>query len=149
MFRAARIMLAGSAGPSQISERLRGVHAAMSGHETIQARGLAISLITHAEYEDYVSLTDIARYRSLAPKTTIQNWLRNRDVVEFLGLRESLHNPRFKGIEFDAFKREAGRNAFVLSPSQWIERTGAVGMVSRPGRGGEEEGFRCGLPPAP
>lgn len=108
----------------------------MSGHETIQAQGLTISLIEHSEFEDYVSLTDIARYRSSAPKTTIQNWLRNRDVVEFLGLWESLHNPCFKGIEFDAFKREAGRNAFVLSPSQWIERTGAIGMVSRPGRGG-------------
>ena len=90
----------------------------MSGRETIQAQGLTVSLIEHAECEDYVSLTDIARYRSSAPKTTIQNWLRNRDVVEFLGLWESLHNPRFKGIEFDAFKQEAGRNAFVLSLSQ-------------------------------
>ena len=108
----------------------------MPDREKINAQGLSISLIEHSKCEDYVSLTDIARYRSSAPKTTIQNWLRNRDVVEFLGLWERLHNPQFKGIEFEAFKQEAGRKAFVLSPSQWIERTDAVGMVSRPGRGG-------------
>lgn len=104
--------------------------------ETIRAQGLTVSLIEHTGCEDYVSLTDIARCRSSAPKTTIQNWLRNRDVIEFLGLWESFYNPHFKGIEFDAFKQAAGRNAFVLSPSQWIERTGAIGMISRTGRGG-------------
>lgn len=108
----------------------------MSSHGKIQAQGLVVSILSEDQRKDYISLTDIARYRSIAPKATIQNWLRNRDVVEFLGLWESLHNEAFKGIEFDAFKQESGRNAFTLSPRQWIERTNAIGMVSRAGRGG-------------
>lgn len=108
----------------------------MSSHDKIQAQGLVVSILSEDQRKDYISLTDIARYRSIAPKATIQNWLRNRDVVEFLGLWESLHNEAFKGIEFDAFKQESGRNAFTLSPRQWIERTNAIGMVSRAGRGG-------------
>lgn len=108
----------------------------MSSHVKIKAQGLEVSLLSDSKNADYVSLTDIARYRSVAPKTTIQNWMRNRDVIEFLGLWERLRNPGFKGIEFEAFKQEAGRNAFVLSPRQWIERTGAIGLTSRSGRYG-------------
>lgn len=103
---------------------------------TLTVQGVEVSFFTGGGRRDYVSLTDIARYRSAAPKTTIQNWMRNREVVEYLGLWERMNNPGFKGIEFDAFKQEAGRNAFVLTPRQWIDRTGAIGMVSRSGRYG-------------
>lgn len=103
---------------------------------SIRAQGLEVALYKPSKEFDYVSLTDIARYRSTAPKTTIQNWIRNRDVIEYLGLWETLYNPDFKGIEFEALKQLAGRNAFVLTPKQWIERTGAIGMVSRSGRSG-------------
>ena len=64
-------------------------------------------------------LQKIARYRSIDPRITIYNWLRGRDVVEFLGLWEVLHNPDFKRIEFDTFKEEAGTNAFVFSIKDW------------------------------
>lgn len=108
----------------------------MSGHETIRAQGVEVAFYAKESRADYVSLTDIARYKSPVPKDVIKNWLRTHDVIEFLGLWEKLHNPRFKGVEFDSFRDRSGSNSFTLSPSQWIERTGAIGMVSRPGRGG-------------
>lgn len=73
--------------------------------ETIHAQGIDIKLYTTDFVEEYISLTDIARYRSSDPRITIHSWLRSRDIVEFLGLWESLHNPNFKRIEFDAFKK--------------------------------------------
>ncbi len=87
--------------------------------------------------EDYISLTDIARYKNPdEPKDLIKNWLRSKSTIEFLGLWEKLHNPGFKGVEFDPFMYQAGSNSFVLSPSKWIETTGAIGLVSRSGRMG-------------
>jgi hypothetical protein len=87
--------------------------------------------------QDYISLTDIARFRdSDATDDLIRNWLRNRNTIEFLGIWEQLNNPDFKPVEFDGFKRQAGLNSFTLTPKQWIERTGAVGIVSKPGRYG-------------
>jgi len=67
------------------------------------------------EQDDYISLTDIARYRD-AERTDyiIQNWLRNRNTIEFLGIWEQLNNPDFKPIEFEGFKKQAGLNSFVL-----------------------------------
>lgn len=87
--------------------------------------------------EDYISLTDMARYRS-SDRTDyiIQNWLRTRDSIEFLGLWEQLNNPDFNPIEFDGFRKQAGLNSFALTPKLWIEKTGAIGIVSKPGRGG-------------
>ena len=87
--------------------------------------------------EDYISLTDIARYRD-AERTNyiIQNWLRTRSAIEFCGLWEQLNNPDFKRIEFDAFKNESGANSFSLTPQKWIEVTNAVGIVSKSGRYG-------------
>ena len=87
--------------------------------------------------EDYISLTDIARYRD-AERTNyiIQNWLRTRSAIEFCGLWEQLNNPDFKRIEFDAFKNESGANSFSLTPQKWIEATNAVGIVSKSGRYG-------------
>ena len=86
---------------------------------------------------DYISLTDMARYKD-AERTDyiIQNWLRNRTTVEFLGIWEQLYNKDFKPIEFDGFRKQAGLNSFVLTPKQWIEKTGAIGIVSKSGRYG-------------
>ena len=68
------------------------------------------------------------------PRFAIQNWMRNRNTIEFLGLWESLHNPAFNRVQFDTFKSEAGLNRFVMTPSKWIEQTGAVGIVTKAGR---------------
>ena len=90
-----------------------------------------------ANEEDYISLTDMARYKD--PQRTdyiIQNWLRNRTTIEFLGIWEHLNNPGFKPIEFDGFRKQAGLNSFVLTAKQWIEKTGAIGLVSKSGRYG-------------
>jgi len=87
--------------------------------------------------KDYICLTDMARYKD--PKRTdyiIQNWMRNRTTIEFLGIWEQLNNPGFKPIEFDGFRKQAGLNSFVLTPKQWIERTGASGLISKSGRNG-------------
>ena len=70
------------------------------------------------------------------PRITIHNWLRGRDVVEFLGLWESLHNPNFKRIDFDTFKKDAGANAFVFSIKNWNEQLGAIGLFTKSGRYG-------------
>ena len=82
---------------------------------TIHAGGLDIGIYTTDYRNEYISLTDIAKYRSSQPAITVHNWLRGRDIVEFLGLWEVLHNPDFKVIEFDNFKENAGTNAFVFS----------------------------------
>jgi hypothetical protein len=82
-------------------------------------------------------LTDIARYRNAEhTDDLIRNWLRNRNTLEFLGIWERLNNPDFKPVEFDGFRMQAGLNSFTLTPKQWIERTGAVGITSKPGRYG-------------
>ena len=105
--------------------------------ETIEAKGFAIQIYTEDFKNDYISLTDIARYKNVhEPKDVVKNWLRVRDTIEFLGLWETIHNPNFKGVEFDSFRKEAGTNAFTLSPQRWIKNTNAIGIVSKSGRGG-------------
>ena len=105
--------------------------------DTIEAKGFAIQIYTDDFKNDYISLTDIARYKNVhEPKDVVKNWLRVRDTIEFLGLWETIHNPSFKGVEFDSFRKEAGTNAFTLSPQRWIENTNAIGIVSKSGRGG-------------
>ena len=104
--------------------------------EVIHANGIDIGIYTEDFQNEYISITDIARYKSDEPKSVIQNWMRGRDTLEFLGLWEQLHNPIFKGIEFDAFKNQAGANAFTMSPKKWIEATDAIGIVSKSGRYG-------------
>ena len=102
----------------------------------INVHGQAISLQTVSE-EDYISLTDIARYKNQAhTDDLIRNWLRNRNTLEFLGIWERLNNPAFKPVEFDGFKQQAGLNSFTLTPKQWIEATAAIGIVSKAGRYG-------------
>lgn len=85
--------------------------------------------------QDYISLTDIAKHQD--PEKTryiIQNWLRSKSTIEFLGLWEELNNPNFNRIEFDAVKNAAGSNSFVMTPKQWIEKTNAIGIISSSGR---------------
>lgn len=87
--------------------------------------------------EDYISLTDIARYKNEdGSDDIIRNWLRNRNTLEFLGIWERLNNPDFKPVEFDGFRNQAGLNSFTLSPKQWVEKTGAIGINSKAGRYG-------------
>jgi hypothetical protein len=87
--------------------------------------------------EDYISLTDMARYRDKERTNyIIQNWLRTRSAIEFCGLWELLNNPSFKRIEFDAFKSLAGANSFTLTPQKWVESTNAIGIISKSGRYG-------------
>ncbi len=104
--------------------------------EVIHAKDIDINIYTTDFENEYISLTDIARYKSEDPTATIQNWMRNKDIIEFLGLWESLHNADFKPLEFEGFKREAGANAFTMSPKKWIENTNAIGIVSKSGRYG-------------
>ena len=86
---------------------------------------------------DYISLTDIACYKSLnRTDDLIRNWIRNRNTIEFLGIWERLNNPAFKPVEFDGFRKLAGLNSFTLTPKQWIEATSAIGIVSKAGRYG-------------
>ncbi len=104
--------------------------------EKIKAKGFEITIYTENFKNEYISLTDIAKYKSDEPFIVINNWMRGKDTIAFLGLWEQLHNPDFKPIEFDRFKKEAGYNAFTLSPQKWIENTGAIGIVSKSGRYG-------------
>jgi hypothetical protein len=108
----------------------------MARNKTIIVESFEIVLYSQNN-EDFISLTDMARYRD-AERTNyiIQNWLRTRNAIDFCGLWEQLHNPHFKRIEFDAFKTEAGTNSFTLTPQKWIDTTNAIGMVSKSGRYG-------------
>ena len=104
--------------------------------ETIHAKGFDIGIYTTDFKNEYISLTDIARYKSDEPNDVIKNWMRNKDTIAFLGLWESLHNPDFKPVEFDGFKKEAGFNSFTMSPIKWIDGVNAKGIISRAGRYG-------------
>lgn len=104
--------------------------------DSIHAKGTEIKVISSGDDNDYISITDIAKYKSDAPDDVIKNWLRNRDTIEFLGLWEQLNNPEFKPVEFDGFRNAAGANAFTMSPKKWIEGTNAIGIISKSGRYG-------------
>ena len=104
--------------------------------DIIHAKGVDIGIYTEDYQNEYLSLTDIARYKSDDPAAVIQNWMRGLDVIEFLGLWESLHNPNFNPIEFEGFRNQAGANAFTMSPKKWIDHTNAIGIVSKAGRYG-------------
>lgn len=104
--------------------------------DTIHANGIDIGIYTQDFENEFISLTDIARYKSDDPAAVIQNWMRNRDVIEFLGLWERLHNSDFNPLEFEGFRKQAGANAFTMSPKKWIEATNAIGIVSKAGRYG-------------
>ena len=104
--------------------------------DTIHANGVDIGIYTEDFENEFISLTDIARYKSDDPTAVIQNQLRNRDVIDFLGLWEKMHNSNFKPLEFEGFRKQAGTNAFTMSPKKWIESTNAIGIVSKSGRYG-------------
>ena len=92
--------------------------------------------IREQDEEDYISLTDIARYKDPRTDDIIRNWLRNRNTIEFLGIWERLNNPDFNPVEFNGFRNNAGLNSFVLSVKQWIDHTKAIGLTSKAGRYG-------------
>ena len=100
----------------------------------VQGREVVINTVNN---EDYISITDIAKYKD-EERTDyiIQNWLRNRNTIEFLGIWEKLNNPDFNPIEFEGFRNQAGLNSFVLTSKKWIESTNAIGIESKPGRYG-------------
>lgn len=105
--------------------------------DTIKANGFEIQVYTKDFKNDYVSLTDIARYKNTDdPRFVIQNWMRNRNTLEFIGLWEILNNSNFNRVQFDTFRTEAGLNRFTMTPSKWVESTNAFGIVSKSGRYG-------------
>lgn len=104
--------------------------------DSLSAKGLSIQVYTEDFMNDYISLTDIARYKSDEPSDVIKNWMRRKDTIEFLGLWENLNNTNFNSVEFDRIKSEAGYNSFTLSPKKWISLTNAIGIISKSGRYG-------------
>ena len=105
-------------------------------NKKIEVQGTEITIYSHLK-EEYISITDIARYKdSRRTDYIIQNWMRNRNTIEFLGIWERLNNPEFNPIEFDGFRKRSGLNSFILTPKQWIEKTNAIGIISKAGRYG-------------
>jgi len=104
--------------------------------KTIKIKGSEITIIT-ADTQDYISITDIAKYKNAeATGLVISHWLSTRYTIEFMGLWEKLHNPDFNVTEFSNIRNESGSNGFVLSAKNWINRTNAVGIISKAGRYG-------------
>lgn len=105
--------------------------------EIIHAKGIDIGIYTTDFENEFISLTDIARYKNPEePNAVIANWMRNRNTIEYMGIWEQLYNAEFKPLEFEGFLHEAGANAFTLSPLKWIESTNAIGIVVKRGRNG-------------
>lgn len=103
---------------------------------TIEVQGAPVAIISQNQ-QDSICLTDIAKFKNPNhPDDVIRNWLRNRNTVEFLGIWERLNNPNFNPVEFDGIRMQTGLNSFVLTPKQWIEKTGAMGLTSSAGRYG-------------
>ena len=93
--------------------------------------------VLRIDNKDYISLTDLARYANPdEPKIPIYAWMRNKDVIAYLGLWEQLNNENFKGHEFETFQNQAGKNSFYMSPQKWIKETNAVGIISKSGNNG-------------
>ena len=102
-------------------------------NKKINVQDKIISIVSQNE-QDYICLTDMVRNDE--GDDHIRNWLRNRNTVEFIGLWETIHNPDFKPVEFDTFRKQAGLNSFNLTPRKWIEATNAIGIFSKSGRYG-------------
>lgn len=106
-------------------------------NRSIDVKGLTIRAKLSSKGDDYISLTDIAKYEDEHnPRYIIQNWMRNRSTVDYLAIWEELHNPNFNRVEFEAVTKNAGRNAFVMTPQKWIDSTNAIGIISKSGRYG-------------
>ena len=109
----------------------------MSQKTTIHAKGLKIGIYTNDFENEFISLTDIARYRNNDdPRFIIQNWMKNRHTIDFLAAWENLHNPDFKRVQMHTFTEQIGLNRFVMTPEKWINQTSAVGIVVKRGKGG-------------
>lgn len=107
----------------------------MAKVRTIEVLSKEIRVILNKEKDnDYICLTDMVK--GSEGEDHIRNWMRNKNTIEFLGIWEKLHNPNFKGAEFDTFWQEAGLNRFNMTPKKWIEGTNAIGIMSKAGRGG-------------
>ena len=108
----------------------------MKNNNELNVNGTVVRVIRH-NGADYVCITDIAALRNpIEPKDVVKNWMRSRATISFLGLWEKLHNPDFKGVEFDPLLAMAGDNAFTMSPTRWIDELNAAGFVCKLGRGG-------------
>lgn len=105
-------------------------------NSTISAKGIDIRTTLSSDHNDYISLTDIAKFKSEDANQTICNWMRLRDSIEFLGIWEQLHNSGFNPLEFEGFRNQSGANAFLMSPKKWITATNAIGIQSKSGRYG-------------
>ena len=93
--------------------------------------------VLRIDNKEFISLTDLARYANPdEPKIPIYAWMRNKDVIAYLGLWEQLNNENFKGHEFETFENQAGKNSFYMSPQKWIKETNAVGIISKSGNNG-------------
>lgn len=106
----------------------------MKSTKHIIVQGSKISLLLRPDNNDYISLTDMAK--KFGDDVLIYQWMRNRNTVEFLGIWERMHNPDFKGIEFETFKKQAGIHSFSLTPKKWVDATSAIGVFSKAGRYG-------------
>ena len=100
---------------------------------SLEVQGAAIAVVSLHDM-DFISLTDMAK--KFGDDVLIYSWMRNRNTLEFIGIWEQLHNPAFKGLEFETFRNQAGLNSFSLTPRKWIAATGAIGFQSRAGRYG-------------
>lgn len=102
----------------------------------VESTEISVSLSETAD-NDYISLSDMAHFRdNKRTDYVIQNWLRNRNTIEYLGVWEQLNNPKFNSIEFDGIRNQAGINSFILTPKKWIESTNAIGIATKAGRYG-------------
>ena len=109
----------------------------MSTTKKINANGTEISVLLQGNENDYICLADMARYKDKQRTDyIIQNWLRSRSTIEYLGVWEQLHNPNFNPIEFDGFRNQAGLHSFSLTPKEWVQKTNAIGLYSKAGRYG-------------
>lgn len=105
--------------------------------KSIKIQNIDVNVKTSITGDDFICLTDMAKSKNPEfPVDVVKNWLKTKFTLDFIGLWEYMHNPNFKQVEFDLFRNEAGNNSFVISPQKWIEKTGAIGMISKSGRYG-------------
>ena len=120
-----------------VNQHKGGTYMSKVKKDTIEAKGFVIQIYTEDFKNDYISLTDIARYKnSEEPNVVVANWMRNYNTIEYLGIWEQLNNLEFNPLEFEGFLKEAGSNAFTLSPQKWVNMTNAKGIYVKLGRGG-------------
>jgi len=108
----------------------------MKKNQELNVNGTIVRVIRR-DGADYVCITDIAALKNpIEPKDVVKNWMRSRATISFLGLWEKLHNPDFKGVDFDPLWAQAGDNAFTMSPTRWVNEFNSIGFICKIGRGG-------------